>query len=99
MNENKGTLHAKANWVIVEKFEADVSTASGIVVTSSEDPDLGRVISVGPQVTSCAVGDVVAPDWSKAILVRHLTCALREEDVVAWVEPASRLVMPIQGIM
>jgi hypothetical protein len=82
----KGKMTAMADWVIVEKFEPDSTTASGIIVNSSEDPDLGRVISVGPDAAFIKPGMVVAPDWSKAVLVRHLTCAVRLTDIIAIVE-------------
>lgn len=85
---HKGMMTAQHDWIIIEKFTPDATTSSGIIVNSSEDPDLGCVISVGPLVTSVKVADIVAPDWSKAILVRHMTCAVRDEDIVAVVSPA-----------
>jgi co-chaperonin GroES (HSP10) len=84
---NKGKLFAQNDWVIVEKFEPDNTTSSGIIVNSAEDPDLGRVLSVGYDCILCVKeGDIIAPDWSKAVLIRHLTCAIRSTDVIAIVQ-------------
>ena len=92
---DKGRMIAQKDWVIVEKFEPDATTTrGGIIVNDSEDPDLGRIISVGPGIETLTEGMVVAPDWSKAILIRHLTCAVRITDVIAIVEP-----VPVQTIL
>lgn len=91
---NKGKMVAQGDWIIVEKFEPDTTLSSGIIVNTSEDPDLGRVISVGPDCKLLiSEGTIVAPDWSKAVLVRHLTCALRASDITAIVEAPSGIVV------
>lgn len=97
---DKGKMIAQGDWVIVEKFEPDSTLASGIIVNSSEDPDLGRVISVGPDCKlPISVGTIVAPDWSKCILVRSLTCAIRSEDITAIVEAPSGILIAQQVVM
>lgn len=55
------------NKVIIERIPGQTTTASGIVLNYSNEPDRAKVISIGPQVDEVSVGDVVLLDWNKAV--------------------------------
>jgi len=57
-------LHDK---IIVERIAAETTTASGIVLKSSEEPDRAKVIAIGPDVDEVSVGDIVLLNWNGAI--------------------------------
>ena len=51
----------------VERIEKELTTSSGIILQSNDDPDYSKVIAIGPDVTEVAVGDKVLVDWNKAV--------------------------------
>lgn len=57
-------LHDK---IIVERIAAETTTASGIVLRSTEEPDRAKVIAIGPDVDEVSVGDIVLLNWNGAI--------------------------------
>jgi chaperonin GroES len=57
-------LHDK---VLIERLENVKETASGIILKHSEEPDRAKVLAIGPEVTDVQVGEVVQPDWGKAV--------------------------------
>jgi len=52
--------------VIVEPIRASKTTDSGIILSSSLDPDTAKIVSIGSEVDEVEVGDVVLLDWKKA---------------------------------
>jgi len=52
--------------VIVEPIRANKTTDSGIILSSSLDPDTAKIVSIGSEVDEVEVGDVVLLDWKKA---------------------------------
>ena len=55
------------NKVVVERLENVNATASGIILTSSPEPDKAKILSIGPDVEDVSVGDVVLLDWNAAV--------------------------------
>ena len=55
------------NKVVVERLENLKTTASGIILRSSSEPDKAKVLAVGPDVEDISVGDVVLLDWNAAV--------------------------------
>lgn len=55
------------NKVIVERIPGETTTASGIVLQRSNEPDRARILAVGPDANQVSVGEIVLLDWNKAI--------------------------------
>jgi chaperonin GroES len=55
------------NKVVVERVENVKTTASGIILRSSPEPDKAKVLAVGPDAEDVSVGDVVLLDWNAAV--------------------------------
>jgi len=55
------------NKVVVERVENVKTTASGIILRSSPEPDKAKVLAVGPDAEGVSVGDVVLLDWNAAV--------------------------------
>jgi co-chaperonin GroES (HSP10) len=55
------------NKVVIQRIENDKTSLSGIILSSSGEPDRAKVIAVGPEVTEVSVDDIVMLDWNKAI--------------------------------
>jgi chaperonin GroES len=72
-------LHDK---IIVERIPAEKTTASGIVLKSTEEADKARVLAIGPDVDEVSVGDVVLLNWNAAIKAGSENYVLKVEHVV-----------------
>lgn len=55
--------------IIVTIIEKEKVTASGIILkhADAEEVSKGTVISIGPEVTLIETGQVILPNWNKAI--------------------------------
>jgi co-chaperonin GroES (HSP10) len=54
------------NKVLIERIAAEKISTGGIVLQSSEGPDRGKVIAVGPEVTELSGGEVILLNWNAA---------------------------------
>ena len=54
------------NKVLIERQAAERITSGGIVLQSSEGPDRGKVLAVGPDAKEVSAGDVVLLNWNAA---------------------------------
>jgi co-chaperonin GroES (HSP10) len=70
--------------IIVERLDKELSTASGIILKSSDEPDKAKVISIGPKVNEVNVDDVVLVNWNKATKIQDETYVLPITEVV-WI--------------
>ena len=52
--------------VIVDKILGEKTSAGGIVLTRSEEPDRAKILAIGSEVDEVAVGDIVLLNWNKA---------------------------------
>lgn len=60
------TLKALGTRLVIEKIEADKTTAGGIVLQHAQEVPHARVLDVGPQVKEdVVVGNVIIVDWTK----------------------------------
>jgi co-chaperonin GroES (HSP10) len=55
------------NKVLVERLENINTTSSGIILSSSQEPDRAKILAVGPDADGVSVGDVVLLDWNAAM--------------------------------
>jgi co-chaperonin GroES (HSP10) len=59
-------LRATGTRCLIEKLEASTTTASGIVLQSSQEAPKARILHIGPAVKEdLAVGNIIVVDWSK----------------------------------
>ena len=72
-------LHDK---VLVERIPGETTTASGIVLRTSEEPDRALIIDIGPEVKEVSVGETVLLDWNKAIKTAGELYVIKEENIV-----------------
>ncbi len=70
--------------IIVERLDKELSTASGIILKSSDEPDKAKVISIGPKVNEVNVDDIVLVNWNKATKIQNETYVLPITEVV-WI--------------
>jgi chaperonin GroES len=73
--------------MIVELIQKEKVTASGIVLTSADPSEVskGRVLAVGKEVEDVSVGDLILPNWNKAVKTQFEGAdffVVEEEDVV-----------------
>lgn len=54
------------NKVAVERIAGEKSTASGIILRSTQDPDRAVITAIGPDVTEVNIGDQVLLNWNMA---------------------------------
>ena len=52
--------------IIVEKEQKNLTTASGIILSSTDDADRAKVTAIGRDVNDVQVGDLVIINWNKA---------------------------------
>lgn len=52
--------------IAVERIAGEKSTASGIILRSTQEPDRAVVTAIGPDVTEVKVGDEVLLNWNMA---------------------------------
>jgi co-chaperonin GroES (HSP10) len=69
--------------VIVQRKEKDLTTASGIVLKSSDEADRAEVTAIGPDVTDVKVGDVVLVNWNNSAKVDKETYRVNVENIIA----------------
>lgn len=68
--------------VIIKRMEKDLTTASGIVLKSSEDADQAKVLAIGPEVQDVKIGDIVLVNWNKSSQIKGPLYKIAEEDIV-----------------
>lgn len=71
--------------IIVEKLESETTSTSGIIYTDNSKVTLGKVISVGEEVTSVKDHDKIILNWSAAVPVKidHQYYIVNVENVYA----------------
>ena len=57
------------NKVLVERVEQTKTTASGIILRRTEEPDRAKILAIGPEVEDVSVGDIVLLDWNAAMKI------------------------------
>lgn len=72
------------NNIIVERLDKELSTVSGIILKSSDEPDKAKVTFIGPKVDEVNVGDVVLVNWNKATKIEKETYVVPITEVV-WI--------------
>jgi len=57
------------NKVIVQLIEKETVTLSGIILSSADPSEANRgvVVAIGDEVTDVQVGEVILPNWNKAV--------------------------------
>jgi co-chaperonin GroES (HSP10) len=55
--------------IIVERLAAEKVSPGGLILKTTDGPDKGRVIALGPKVDEVEVGDEVLLNWVKAVKV------------------------------
>jgi chaperonin GroES len=75
-------LKPLADKVVVERIEGIKTTASGIVLKTTEEPDRARVLAVGPDATELNVGDIVCLNWNAAVKTSDEVYVISEEHIV-----------------
>lgn len=70
--------------IIVERIIRESSTASGIILKSSDEPDRAKVISIGNKVDEVFINDVVLINWNKATKIENETYVVPVTEVV-WI--------------
>lgn len=71
------------NNVIIERQEKDLTTASGIILQSSDEADKATVLAIGSDVKEVSVGNVVLVNWNKASKFDDKQYKISEEDIIA----------------
>ena len=67
--------------VIVERIEPVRTTASGIVLQSSQEPDRAKVIATASD--DVQLGELLMINWNKAVKIDKETYRIHVDDVVA----------------
>jgi co-chaperonin GroES (HSP10) len=57
------------NKVVIERVEQTKTTASGIILQRTDEPDRAKILAIGPEVEDVSVGDVVLLDWNAAMKI------------------------------
>jgi len=70
------------NKVLVERIPGERTTASGIVLRTSEEPDKARIIGIGPDVTEVSVGEVALINWNAASKVGSEQYILTPDNII-----------------
>ena len=70
------------NKVIIERIAAERVTAGGIVLQSSEGPDRGKVIAVGPDAKEVSVGEVALINWNAAVKTSGEQYVVPEDHII-----------------
>jgi len=68
--------------VIVERIKPELTSAGGIVLARSEEPDRAKILAIGPDVTDVVVGDVVLLNWNAAIKVQDEMYSTKVENII-----------------
>ena len=67
--------------VIVERIEPVKTTASGIVLQSSQEPDRAKVIATGAD--EVKLDELLLINWNKAVKIDKETYRIHIDDVIA----------------
>ena len=67
--------------VIVERIEPVRTTASGIVLQSSQEPDRAKVIATASD--DVQIGELLMINWNKAVKIDKETYRIHVDDVFA----------------
>lgn len=70
--------------IIVERTTKEPSTASGIILKSSDEPDRAKVIAIGKDVEEVNIDDEVLINWNKATKIEKETYVVSIREVV-WI--------------
>lgn len=73
------------NNVLVERLENKKETASGIILKSSDEPEFGLVLAVGPEVEQVSVEDKVLVNWNQATAFED-KYIIAEDNIIAVIE-------------
>ena len=68
--------------VIVERIEGEKTTASGIILKRTEEPDRAKILAIGPDVDEVEVGDIVLLNWNAAIKIEDEMYSTKVENIV-----------------
>jgi co-chaperonin GroES (HSP10) len=68
--------------LIIKRLEKDLTTASGIVLQSSDEADKALVLAIGPLVEDVNLGDTILANWNNATKIQNSLYKLHQEDVV-----------------
>ena len=73
--------------VLVELIDKEKVTDSGIILSSADPAEVnrGKVLATGPDVLDIQEGDVILPNWNKAIkssMEGNVFYIVKEEDIV-----------------
>lgn len=70
--------------VLVKRESGELTSTGGLILTSSLEPDYGRVLCIGADVNEVSVGELVFMDWNKANPVGSEQYVIDINDIV-WV--------------
>ena len=68
--------------VIVERIKPELTSAGGIVLARSEEPDRAKILAVGPDVVDVVVGEIVLLNWNAAIKVQDEMYSTKVENII-----------------
>jgi co-chaperonin GroES (HSP10) len=68
--------------VIVERIKPELTSAGGIVLARSEEPDRAKILAIGPDVVDVVVGEVVLLNWNAAIKVQDEMYSTKVENII-----------------
>jgi len=63
-------IKPQGKWVLIGELKQDQTTLSGIIIEGNDNSKLGKVVAVGPEVTTIKVDDKVVPIWSEGHLLK-----------------------------
>jgi co-chaperonin GroES (HSP10) len=69
--------------IIIVKEEKNLTTASGIILKSTDDADRARVVAIGPEVEDVQIDNVVIVNWNKAQMISDNQFRVNIKDVIA----------------
>lgn len=72
--------------IIIVKEEKNLTTASGIILKSTDDADKARVVAIGPEVEDVQIDNVVIVNWNKAQIIGDDQFRVNISDVIGVLE-------------
>ena len=69
--------------IIVERLESVKETASGIILKSSEEPDVAKVVAVAEYIDEVSIGDELLVNWNKLAKLDENTYRIHIDNVIA----------------
>lgn len=79
-------IRPTGNKVLLEPIKSDKVTSTGIVLKYSVEPDLGKVIAVGPDVREVFSGNTVYLDWNQCEKIEGEDLWIIKEDHIIFVK-------------